>query len=133
MNKTYQGTVYPWHCDHFGHMNVQFYVEKFNQANLNTFSLLGLSSSYFKNECCGMAAVEQQILYKKELYAGDNVFIDSEVLELGNKSVKCRHVMKDVETGVECAESTIVAVHMDMTDRRSAALPEFVMKNFEKL
>jgi len=22
---TYRGTVYPWHCDHIGHMNVMWY------------------------------------------------------------------------------------------------------------
>jgi acyl-CoA thioester hydrolase len=23
---TYRGAVYPWHCDHRGHMNVMWYV-----------------------------------------------------------------------------------------------------------
>ncbi len=35
--KTYQGTVYPWNCDHMGHMNVQFYVAKFDEAIWNLF------------------------------------------------------------------------------------------------
>lgn len=25
---TYRGAVYPWHCDHMGHMNVMWYVGK---------------------------------------------------------------------------------------------------------
>jgi acyl-CoA thioesterase FadM len=24
--------VYPWHCDHMGHMNVMWYVGKFDEA-----------------------------------------------------------------------------------------------------
>ena len=26
--ETYRGAVYPWHCDHMGHMNVMWYVGK---------------------------------------------------------------------------------------------------------
>jgi acyl-CoA thioester hydrolase len=29
---TYRGTIYPWHCDHMGHMNVMWYVGKFDEA-----------------------------------------------------------------------------------------------------
>jgi acyl-CoA thioesterase FadM len=29
MVETYRGAVYPWHCDHMGHMNVMWYVGKF--------------------------------------------------------------------------------------------------------
>lgn len=29
---TYVGTVYPWQCDHVGHMNVMWYVGKFDEA-----------------------------------------------------------------------------------------------------
>jgi acyl-CoA thioester hydrolase len=29
---TYRGTVYPWQCDHIGHMNVMWYVGKFDEA-----------------------------------------------------------------------------------------------------
>jgi acyl-CoA thioester hydrolase len=29
---TYRGVVYPWHCDHMGHMNVMWYVGRFDEA-----------------------------------------------------------------------------------------------------
>lgn len=29
---TYRGTVYPWQCDHVGHMNIMWYVGKFDAA-----------------------------------------------------------------------------------------------------
>ena len=29
---TYRGVVYPWDCDHMGHMNVMRYVGKFDEA-----------------------------------------------------------------------------------------------------
>ena len=38
---TYRGTVYPWQCDHVGHMNIMWYVGKFDEANWNLFARLG--------------------------------------------------------------------------------------------
>ena len=68
--KTFQGTVYPWDCDHMGHTNVQHYVSMFDQAGWNIFSDLGLTMQFFKQQGRGMAAIEQNIKYKKELIAG---------------------------------------------------------------
>ena len=56
---TYRGTVYPWHCDHVGHMNVMWYVSKFDEATWQFFNLLGISPSYLRTAGRGMAAVDQ--------------------------------------------------------------------------
>ena len=67
---TYRGTVYPWQCDHVGHMNIMWYVGKFDEANWNLFARLGLTPSYLRESGRGMAAVQQTITYKRELLAG---------------------------------------------------------------
>src|SRR6478672_10639308 len=67
---TYRGTVYPWQCDHVGHMNIMWYVGKFDEANWNLFARLGLAPSYLRETGRGMAAVQQNISYKRELLAG---------------------------------------------------------------
>ena len=72
---TYRGTVYPWQCDHVGHMNIMWYVGKFDEANWNLFARLGLTPSYLRESGRGMAAVQQNISYKRELLAGDIVEI----------------------------------------------------------
>jgi acyl-CoA thioester hydrolase len=53
---TYKGCVYPWQCDHVGHMNVMWYVGKFDEATWNLFATLGLRPSYLRGENPGMAA-----------------------------------------------------------------------------
>ena len=63
MIKTFQGTIYPWNCDHMGHMNVQFYVAKFDEATWNLVAQLGLTSNYFRQNNKGMVALEQNIKY----------------------------------------------------------------------
>jgi hypothetical protein len=45
---TYRGTVYPWHCDHMGHMNVMWYMGKFDEAVWNLFLEVGLTPSYLR-------------------------------------------------------------------------------------
>ena len=74
---TYRGTVYPWQCDHVGHMNIMWYVGKFDEANWNLFARLGLTPSYLRESGRGMAAVQQNIAYKRELLAGDIVEVRS--------------------------------------------------------
>jgi hypothetical protein len=64
---TYKGAVYPWQCDHIGHMNVMWYVCKFDEANWNFFATLGLAPTYFAEQHRGMAAIQQNIAYKHEL------------------------------------------------------------------
>ena len=67
---TYRGAIYPWHCDHMGHMNVIWYVGKFDEATWNLFAAAGATAAYLREHKLGMAAVQQNITYKRELHAG---------------------------------------------------------------
>jgi acyl-CoA thioester hydrolase len=123
---TYRGTVYPWHCDHVGHMNVMWYVGKFDEATWNLFGRIGLTPTYLRQSCRGMAAVQQNISYKRELLAGDIVEITSRVLEVRDKSIRFLHEMRNDETGELAASCEITGVHMDRQARKSATLPETI-------
>ncbi len=68
---TYRGAVYPRHLDHMGHMNVQFYVAKFDEAVWHLFDRIGVTPGYIRAHDRGMAAVEMNVRYLKELRAGD--------------------------------------------------------------
>jgi acyl-CoA thioester hydrolase len=72
---TYRGTVYPWHCDHMGHMNVMWYVGKFDEAVWNLLLEIGLTPSYLRSQDRGMAALKQSVEYIKELRPGDVVHV----------------------------------------------------------
>ena len=69
---TYRGTIYPWHCDHMGHMNVMWYVGKFDEATWHLLASAGLTGKRMGEEGIGIVAVEQRIEYKRELLAGDH-------------------------------------------------------------
>ena len=123
---TYRGTVQSRHCDHMGHMNVMWYVGKFDEATWNLLSSMGLSGSYFRAQNRGMVAVEQRLQYKRELLAGDTLFIASGVLELKSKAIVFFHEMRNGETGEVAATSRFTGVHLDTLARKAVPLPEAV-------
>jgi acyl-CoA thioester hydrolase len=122
--ETYRGTVYPWQCDHMGHMNVMWYTGKFDEASWNLLALMGLSASALRAQGSAMVAVEQHLQYKKELFAGDVLRIDSRVLEVREKSMEFLHEMRHGMTGELCATSRLVGVHIDAQARTSCPLPQ---------
>ena len=133
MNVTYRGTVYPSQCDHMGHMNVMWYVGKFDEASWHLLAALGLTPTRLKREGIGMAAVDQRIEYKHELRAGDVVTIRSSVLKVTEKSISAFHEMRNDETGEIAATTTLVGVHFDAWFRKSRALPCDVRERARRL
>src|SRR6516225_11760814 len=121
---TYRGTVYPWHCDHVGHMNIMWYVGKFDEANWNFFARLGLTPSYLRESGRGMAAVQQQITYKRELLAGDIIEVRSTLLEVRDKSIRFVHAMRNAETGEIAAICEFTGVHVDRRLRKSVVFAQ---------
>jgi acyl-CoA thioester hydrolase len=121
---TYRGTVYPWHCDHMDHMNVMWYVGKFDEATWQFFSAMGLTASFLRGAQRGMAAVDQRISYKRELHAGDVVTVRSEVIEVKVKIIRFAHEMRNDETNEVAATTILAGVYLDTTARKSCALPE---------
>ena len=123
---TYRGVVYPSQCDHMGHMNVAWYVAKFDEATWQLFTAIGLTPGRLRAERLGMAGVEQHIEYKRELFAGDAVSVTSAILEVKDKAIRFAHEMRNDETGELAARTVLVAVHLDLSTRKARALPDDV-------
>ncbi|MDK9557898.1 thioesterase family protein [Marinobacter sp. M216] len=129
MLETYRGVVYPHQLDHMGHMNVQWYTSKFDEATWHLFSSVGLTNEYMVKNSCGMAALEQKTTYEAELMPGDLVCVKSEVLEVKNKTLRFKHYMYNTETQALCATTELLAVHLDRIKRKGVKLPEFVSQS----
>lgn len=128
---TYQGMVYPWHCDHMGHMNVMWYAGKFDEATWHHFASIGISTEYLRNNDLGMAAVDQHIVYKAELLSGDLVTIRSHWLEVKEKTLRFRHEMYNSQTNTLAAISDMIAVHMNSKTRKAQAFDATIMSNVQ--
>ena len=118
---TYRGTVHQWHCDHMGHMNVMWYVGKFDEATWNLAAMMGMTSQYLKDAKRGMAAVEQRISYRREALPGDVIVIRSAIVEVKAKSVRFVHEMFRGDGGDHLATMMATGVHIDTIARKSVA------------
>ncbi|MGH8782112.1 acyl-CoA thioesterase [Paraburkholderia sp.] len=128
----YRGIVYPWQCDHVGHMNIMWYVGKFDEANWNFLAQLGLTPSYVRESGHVLAALQQNISYKREMIAGDMVLIESRLIEIREKTVRFSHDMRNGETGETTAICEMLAVHMERVARKSAPWPATVRQLAEQ-
>lgn len=133
MPVTYRGTVYPWQCDHIGHMNVMWYVGKFDEATWNLFTELGLTPSYLREGRNGMAAVQQNITYRRELMPGDTVVVRTRLLEVREKLLRYVHEMSPAEGGEAVALCELTVVHMDRAAHKSSPLPPEVAERARTL
>ena len=131
--ETYQGTVYPWHCDHMGHMNVMWYVGKFDEATWSLFAKIGITPGYVRANDCGMVAVRQVLEYQQELTAGAVVVVRSRLLQVGTTSLRWIHEMINSETGALAATCEVTGVHFDRSARMSCALPPTIVARVEAL
>jgi len=106
-----------------GHMNVMWYVGKFDEATWQLFGSFGLSPTRLRNERIGLAAVEQRLEYKRELFAGDLLTIRSSIDEVREKSLVLIHEMINQETEEMAARTIITGVCMDLATRKARPLP----------
>src|SRR5262249_33600570 len=120
---TYRGAIYPWHCDHMGHMNVMWYVGKFDEATWQLFAVVGLTRMRLQQEQIGLVAVEQHIEYKRELLAGDVISIRSLMQEVREKTFRFVHEMNNEVTQELAARTVLTGVCIDINARKSRPLP----------
>ncbi len=108
-------------------MNVMHYVGKFDQATWNFFSLLGVTPSYLRDNECGMAAVQQNITYRRELLPGDVVSVRTRLMEMEGKKIRFIHEMENGETGEVASVCEMIGVHMDTAARKSCPFPDHIL------
>jgi len=132
-NVTYRGAVYPWHCDQVGHMNVMWYVGKFDEATWNLFASIGMTPRYFREQHRGMAAVQQNISYKRQLLAGDIVEVRSHVVEVREKVLVFAHEMRNAADGEIAALCELTGVHLDRDARKSTPFPNEIREQAARM
>jgi acyl-CoA thioester hydrolase len=130
---TYRGTVHQWHCDHMGHMNVMWYVGKFDEATWNFAAMMGVTGEYLKNTHRGMAAVEHRMGYRREAFAGDTLTVRSAALEVKPKVVRFVHEMRRDDMGDLLAVMIGTAVHIDAVARKSIPFEHHILQKTQSL
>jgi acyl-CoA thioester hydrolase len=130
---THRGVVYPWQCDHMGHMNVMWYVGKFDEATWQLIATFGLTAEAMRASGTGMVAVEQTVNYRRELLAGDLLSIYSQLLEVREKAIRFTHEMRNDATGEVAATTVLVGVHLDARLRKASPIPADVCERARQM
>jgi acyl-CoA thioester hydrolase len=116
-------TVRPEWIDYNGHMNVAYYVLVFDHATDALFDALGLGAAYRRAIEHTLFAVEQHILYEREVAQGTRLRVESRVFGVDGKRLHFGHEMFHAEEGWRAATIELMAVHIDLATRRSSPFP----------
>lgn len=133
MVETSRGTVHEWQKDHMGHINVRAYMDFFEQACWQFYAMLGLTASVLRSGAVHMAAVQQNITYRKELYPGDTVAVRTGVVEMRDKVLRFRHELINTEGGEIAALCEFTVVCLDPQARKSQSFPPAVAERARQL
>ena len=120
---TYKGAVMTWECDSNGHMNVMYYINKFEHAGRHTNVELGLTDLVGKNNI-GIVIVEQQIKYLREVFEDDLLYIESTLLDIGNKAFTILHEMHNTKSKELVSTMKVVFVLFDQVGRKALPFPK---------
>ena len=130
--ESFRGVVYPWDCDHLGHMNVKGYTGMFDQAAFHLQHRLGLGPKDLVES--GETAVDAQhtVRFLEEQLAGSLIVIDGALTRIGTKSFTCTYRMRNIETGAVAATTEIVSVYFSLQDRASKEIPAALRSRLEE-
>lgn len=120
---TYKGAVMSWECDSNGHMNVMYYINKFEHGGRNFSMEMGLFDLE-TDKNTGIVVLEQQIKYLREAFEDDLLYIESTLLDVGNKAFTILHEMYRNPTKELLCTMKIVLVLFDKVTRKSMPFPK---------
>jgi len=114
-----------------GHMNVMWYVGRFDEATWSYFAGFGLTLAYFDANNSGMAAIQQNITYEKELLAGDIIAVTTQTCSVRGKALCFTHRMYNAQTGERAALCELTALHIDRIKRRAIPFSGEILEEIE--
>ncbi|MEE8172362.1 MAG: thioesterase family protein [Alphaproteobacteria bacterium] len=126
-------TVDPVWIDYNGHMNLAYYVLAFDHATDAFFDYIGLGVAYLEGNNCSTFTLEAHVTYDRELVAGDPMRFDTQLLDHDAKRLHYMHFMYHAEEGYLASTNELISLHVDMTERRSAPMPQSVIGRLDQV
>jgi acyl-CoA thioester hydrolase len=129
-----QGVVLPEHIDYNGHMNVVHYRAAFDAATDGLFAHLGLDpEEYNARTGSTLMVVEEHTRYHAELAEGDRYRILARLVGHSTKKLHYLLAMEHLDRGILAATHEELALHVDLTARRSTPLPPSALEAVQAL
>jgi acyl-CoA thioester hydrolase len=121
--------VRPEWVDHYGHMNLAYYLVAFDMATDALWPSLNLGEG-FRAQGLGTFAVESWQGYRREVLLDAPLAAESAVLAFDAKRLLLRHRLLHAEAGWLAAENELLFLCVDLTTRRVAPWPGDVLERF---
>ena len=129
-----RGRVGPEHIDYNGHMNVVHYRAAFDASTDGLFAHLGLGpEEYNARTGATLMVVEEHTRYHAELAEGERYRILARLVGHSAKKLHYLLAMENLDRGVVAATHEELALHVDLTARRSTRLPPSALAAIESL
>ncbi len=120
---TYKGAVMTWETDSNRHMNVMYYVNKFEHAG-RSFNLdLGLHE-IINQQDTGIVVLEQKLNYYQEVFEDDLLYVESSLVDIGNKAYTILHEMYNAKNKELVSTMRIILTLFDKTERKALVFPK---------
>ena len=129
-----EGTVLAEQIDYNGHMNVVHYRAAFDGATDGLFAHLKLGpEDYNARTGATLMVVEEHTRYHAELAEGERYRIVARLVGHSAKKLHYLLAMENTGRGVLAATHEELALHVDLTARRSTPLPPAALAAVEAL
>ncbi|OED40031.1 hypothetical protein AB833_12650 [Chromatiales bacterium (ex Bugula neritina AB1)] len=119
----YRAIVKPEWIDYNGHLNVGYYHIAFDNAVEAFFNWLGFTPEHRKQTSCSTFALESHLNFLREVTESDEIRFESRLLDHNNKRMHFYQEMYHVNEGYLAASHESIGAYIDMTKRRTTAIP----------
>lgn len=123
----------PGWIDYNGHLNMAFYNVLFDRAVDHMYDLLGIGEAYVQAGQGSCFTMEVHVNYLSELTLEDPVSVTLQLIDYDAKRLHYFETMNNCRTGEVAATSENLALHVDMTSRRSAPFPDPILEKIAAL
>lgn len=123
MIETWRGCVNSWECDENGHMNVRFYVAKWQEGLAFLAQALSLPGAFSPRAAATLLPRDQHIRFLAEAHAGAALSLHGGVIETGEDWVNLYQEMRHMDGRIAAAFTTRVA-HVGARDARPFRWPQ---------
>ena len=119
--------------DFNGHLNMAFYNVLFDRGVDHVYDQLGLGVNYVRSHGGSCFTMEVHVNYLDELTLSNSASVTFQLIDFDSKRLHFFQNMFNAETGELAATSEQLALHVDMTSRRSAPFPDVALEKITSL
>ncbi len=119
--------------DYNGHLNMAFYNVIFDRAVDHFYDLLGVGSVYARSGAGSCFTLEVHVHYLNEVSLNDELELHLHLLDHDKKRLHFFQQMYHKTKGFLAATSEQLALHVDMTTRRTGEFPQHVLDSLDQM